>query len=102
MSESASAPASCTARAMAVMSVTFGVSFTITGFFAARFTASVTRAAMRGSVPKPMPPSFTFGQEILSSYIATLVSLSSSVTATYSSTLCPARFAITGTSKFAR
>ena len=62
-----SAPASSAAFAMATMSVTFGVSFTISGFSTARRTAETTSWAHFGSVPKLMPPPWTLGQLMLSS-----------------------------------
>ena len=51
MRDSASAPASATARAISVMSVTLGESFTITGTEACFFASSVTSAASSGRVP---------------------------------------------------
>ena len=52
MRETASAPAASTARAISVMSVTLGDSFTITGTFPAwDFAISVTSAASSGRVP---------------------------------------------------
>ena len=65
ISDTASAPAASTACAIYAMSVTFGLSFMTTGCFAAALTAFVIAAAAFGSCPKAMPPSFTFGQEIL-------------------------------------
>jgi len=50
--QSASAPAASTARAMTLMSVTMGVSFTHTGRLVRLRTASVTADAERGSFPK--------------------------------------------------
>ena len=47
----ASAPASSTARAISVMSVTLGESFTITGTVEFFFAISVTSAASSGRVP---------------------------------------------------
>ena len=63
----ASAPAASQALAMATISVTFGESFTITGFGR---LSSPPRSPFRrglGSVPKLMPPPWTFGQEIFTS-----------------------------------
>ena len=73
-----SAPASSHAFAIATMSVTFGLSFTITGFFVTALTALVTSAAASGEVPKLMPPPCTFGQLTLTSSQPTCSSLSSS------------------------
>ena len=56
MSEIPSAPADSTALAISVMSVTFGVSFTYTGFEDTALTALVTSAAFSGFVPKAAPP----------------------------------------------
>ena len=58
------------------MSVTFGVSLTITGFRVTAFTARVTSAAVPGSVPKLMPPPCTLGQLMLISSQPTQSSLS--------------------------
>ena len=55
ISDSASAPASAQALAMPTMSVTFGESLTISGFFVAARQAATTLAALAGSVPKTMP-----------------------------------------------
>ena len=51
-----SAPASSQALAMETISVTFGESLMMTGFFVTFFTAAVTSAAASGQVPKLMPP----------------------------------------------
>ena len=67
ISETLSAPAPSTARAISVMSVTFGESFTISVFLYALRTALTTSAAPRAVTPKAIPPCFTFGQEIFSS-----------------------------------
>jgi hypothetical protein len=64
MSEMAEAPAASTARATTPISVTFGVSFGITGRRVLARTASVTEAAISGSQPKRIPPSCTLGQEM--------------------------------------
>ena len=45
--------------------VTFGLSFMITGCFACFFTSLVMASTAFGSCPKAIPPSFTFGQEML-------------------------------------
>ena len=93
MRETASAPPASTALAISTISVTFGVSLIITGFFDIFFTSSVTRAAMAGSVPKAMPPPLTLGQEILISNMEISgQSLSIRTASQYSSILCPAIF----------
>ncbi len=70
-SERMSAPPSIVARAVAVMSSTLGESFTISGLCGrAFFTAAVNSRSRPGCVPK-VRPSFTFGQETLSSTAAT-------------------------------
>ena len=51
MRERASAPPSAAARAISVMSVTLGESFTITGTAAWRLASRVTSAARSGRVP---------------------------------------------------
>ena len=63
--EMASAPPAWAALAVSVISVTFGLNFMITGCFATSFTALVISSTALGFCPKAMPPSFTFGQEIL-------------------------------------
>ena len=79
------------------MSVTFGVSFTNTGFVATFLTAEVTSAASFGDVPKPIPPPCTFGQLMFTSRIPTFSAASSfSAHATYSATENPPILAITG------
>ena len=93
----ASAPASSHALAISAMLVTFGESFTITGFLTAAFTALVTLAAAFGSVPKARPPPWTFGQEIFTSSQPTCSHASSfRQTSTYSSIENPLTFAMTG------
>lgn len=69
--ERTSAPPASAARAISVMSVTFGLSFIITGCFACFFTSLVIASTAFGSCPKAIPPSLTFGQEILISNIST-------------------------------
>ena len=98
MRDRPSAPASWQALAMAVMSVTLGESFRMTGFLqATALTARVTWAAMSGSVPKASPPCLTLGQEMLTSSQPTCWQRASfSATMAYSSTLLPQTFAITG------
>ena len=92
-----SAPASSQALAIGTISATFGLSFMITGFKETRFTARVTSAAAFGSVPKDMPPPWTFGQEIFTSSQPTWDSRERiSQTSAYSSGLKPLTFAITG------
>ena len=98
ISDTASAPASSTAFAIATMSVTFGESFTMTGKFVCAFTVRVTSAAVSGCVPKAMLPLLTFGQEILISSAAMRESVSASATSPYSSTVFPTTFAMSGTS----
>ena len=87
MREMASAPAASTALAMVVMSVTLGDNLTMTGFFVLSLTLRVTAAAASGWVPKTMPPSLTFGQEILTSRPATPSTSRSAAICPYSSTL---------------
>ena len=94
---SASAPAPSQAFAIEAMSVTFGVSFTMTGFLTAAFTAAVTSAALSHEVPKPMPPPCTFGQEMFTSSQPTCGQASNlRATCTYSSTEKPQTFAMIG------
>ena len=61
------APAASTARAISAMSVTFGVSFTMTGRSVSDFTIPVTSAAASGRAPNAIPPFLTFGQEMFTS-----------------------------------
>src|ERR1035441_7216064 len=71
MSESASAPASTAARADATMSVTFGESFTTSGWRVAERILFTRAASASGLFPKTMPPLTTFGQETFTSTAAT-------------------------------
>ena len=97
MSERPSAPAFSQAAAMETMSVTFGVSFTMTGFVTAAFTSRVTSAAPSQVVPKPMPPPWTLGQLMFISSQPTSGQRSSfAATSTYSSTEKPQTLAMTG------
>ena len=59
-----SAPPASAARAISVMSVTFGESFMMTGCFACALISLVISSTIFGFCPKAIPPSFTFGQEI--------------------------------------
>ena len=70
MSESASAPASSAARAIARMSVTFGDSFGMTGRPVASRAAFTTWYVSFGSVEKSSPPA-TLGHETFNSMPAT-------------------------------
>ena len=79
---------------MAVMSVTLGLSFTISGFVVAFRTASVMPAAASQLVPKAAPPCLTLGQEMFSSIMSTAVPSSFSAMTTQSSTVLPATLAM--------
>ena len=89
-SEIASAPASSAARANDATSVTFGVSFGITGSRVTLRTALTTSCVPGSEQPKVMPPSLMFGQEMFSS-IAWTPSASERMRAssTYSSIVVP-------------
>ena len=103
MSESASAPASTQALAMATTSVTLGESLTIKGLLVAARQAATTPAAQAGSLPKRMPPSLTLGHEIFISSAATSGTASSRRTiSAYSSTVPPKKFAMQGVSTVRR
>ena len=78
--ETASAPPASTAFAISAMLVTFGLNFMITGCFAYLFTAFVISSAAFGFWPKAIPPSFTFGQEMLISSMSTSSSARRSTT----------------------
>ena len=94
----ASAPASSTAEAIPLRSVTLGLNLTITGKVVTALVAEVTRAASLGSVPNSIPPAEIFGQLIFSSMPLTPGTPSNLLaTATYSSTVSPATLTITGT-----
>jgi len=82
ISDTASAPASSAAFATAAMLPAAGVSLTISGFFAAALAAFTHCAALLGSAPRLAPPSFTLGQEILSSKNAKRAPFSRSITVT--------------------
>ena len=73
ISETASAPSASTAFAIATISVTLGLSLTISGLLVAPRTAFVTAAAIWGVEPKAAPPSLTLGQEMFSSIMSTAV-----------------------------
>ena len=62
-----SAPPASQALAIPAMSVTFGDSFMMTGFFVTFLTAAVTFSADAGSTPKLIPPPWTFGQDMFTS-----------------------------------
>ena len=97
MRQSPSAPAPSQALAISVMSVTFGVSFMMTGFSVTFRTAAVTAAACPGSVPKLMPPPCTLGQLMFTSSQPTDASSASiAQVSAYSSTEKPLTFASTG------
>ena len=89
-SETASAPASSAARANEATSVTFGVSFGITGSVVTLRTALTTSCVPVRLQPNVMPPSLMFGQEMFSSMAAT-PSASERIRAssTYSSIVVP-------------
>ena len=92
-----SAPAASQALAMETISVTFGESLMMSGFFTARRTAAVMFPAASQDVPKLMPPPCTFGQEMLTSIQPTCGTASSfSQTSTYSVSEKPLTFAMTG------
>ena len=65
ISDSTSAPPASAARAISVISVTFGLNFIIIGCFAYFLTSLVIASTAFGSCPNAIPPSFTFGHEIL-------------------------------------
>ena len=96
---SASAPARSTAQAIAPMSVTPGVSFTISGRLVDPRTASVTAAAAAGSRPNSIPPTSRLGQEMFTSSPATPAAPSSaSASRANSPTVSPSMFTTTGVS----
>ena len=77
---SASAPDSTAALAMAVISVTFGVSLTIIGLSVIGRKRSMSRLNAIGSVPTLMPPWVTFGQLTLISSMSASESASLATT----------------------
>jgi len=93
-----SAPLSTAARAISLISVTFGVSLTISSLsLTTFFTSPVICRTRAGSVPKVMPPFLTLGQLIFSSRPASRLHCASfSATATYSSMVWPAIFTKNG------
>ena len=98
--ESTSAPPASAAFAVSVMSVTFGLSFMITGCLARFFTSLVISSTAFGFCPKAIPPAFTFGQDILISRRSTGSSASLSTTSQYSSVVFPHTFTIILVSNF--
>ena len=95
MSDTASAPAASTALAIATMSVTFGESLRMTGFFVCALASRTTAEAASGSVPKTMPPSLTFGHETLSSMAATPGTSRRPASLPYSSAVLPEMLTMT-------
>ena len=95
ISDNPSAPPASAAFAISVIEVTFGESFTTSGFFECFLTALVSSFTTLGSVPNAKPPCFTLGQEIFISMIATSVSERISAISQYSSIVLPDIFAIT-------
>ena len=79
--ETASAPALSAASAISEMSVTFGESFTISGFLQCARTAFVMSSTPAQLVPNCTPPCFTFGQEMFISIMSMSVSFSFSAMA---------------------
>ena len=67
MRDTESAPSASAARAISVMSVTFGESFTMSVRGYMFRTACTTSAALLGHVPNAIPPCFTLGQDMFSS-----------------------------------
>ncbi len=89
-SDTASAPASSAALAMDATSVTFGVSFGMTGRCVTFFTAPTTSTVPCRLQPKVMPPSLMFGQEMFSSRACTpSASERMRASSTYSSSVLP-------------
>src|SRR5690554_944064 len=98
-----SAPPASTALAISVISLTLGDSLTYTGTLDTALTFSVKRLAISGFTPNATPPSLTLGQEIFNSIALTLGAVQTLLaTATYSSSVAPAIFAMIGTSNCAR
>ena len=99
ISDSASAPASTQACAMATMSVTLGESLTISGFLVTARQALTTLAAHAGSVPKTIPPCLTLGHEMfISSAAISGISSRRRAISAYSSMVPPKKLAIAGVS----
>ena len=71
ISDTASAPPASTAFAISVISVTLGLNFIIIGFFDTLLTALVISIADSALCPNAIPPSFTFGHDILISSMST-------------------------------
>ena len=94
----ASAPASSTATAISLMSVTLGLNLTITGKLVADLTAEVTAAASLGATPNSIPPAETLGQLMFTS-MPLIPGTPSNLpaTAAYSSVVSPAILTMTGT-----
>ena len=95
-SDTASAPASSAARANDATSVTFGVSFGMSGSRVTLRTALTTSNVPVRLQPNWMPPSLMFGQEMFSSMAAT-PSASDRMrdTSTYSSSVVPQTLTMT-------
>lgn len=67
MSEMPSAPAASAAFAISVISVTFGVSFTMSGRFVAARHSDTTFSTLGTWQPMVMPPASTLGHEMFTS-----------------------------------
>ena len=67
MSDTASAPAASAARAISVMSVTLGVSLTMSGRFVAARHSPTTFSTEGTWQPMVMPPASTLGHEMFTS-----------------------------------
>src|SRR5215831_13143362 len=90
MMESPSAPPSMLARASATMSVQFGVSLTMSGFFVAPRQARTRSLSTTGSTPNSTPPFLMFGHETFISSASTPSSEPSlPAQSTYSSAVSP-------------
>ena len=100
ISDTASAPPSSTPFAISAIFVTFGVNFTISGLLRTFLTSCVTFFTPSYVFPNAIHPSFTFGQERLSS-TPSISALSNILhNSTYSSIELPQAFTIIFVSYF--
>ncbi len=92
----ASAPALAAVLAILVMSVTFGVSFAMIGFFVVVLTCFMTFVSRFGFCPISEPVFFTWGQDMLSSMASAPAFVRIWAVWAYSCGVYPNMLAITG------
>ena len=102
INDTPSAPASSAPLAVSVISVTFGLNFTIRGLSKTLRTADVTSFTPSYVVPKAKHPCFTFGQDKFNSTPSISALFNILQSSTYSSKELPIAFTIIAVSYFLR